>query len=146
MEEGYGEEGSRDLEIEDCSPELSFKLPLVQDTQLEEYENDVEAWLNQRSRVPQLEHVQVCDTFGSQVNTSLHTNPWTSPKEVEALMGQFEDPLRMGFTRASLGYDVVHVLKSLNGDWSKYILGVYVRRSFDGVLLYRRHAKWIPFI
>ncbi|XP_058227166.1 uncharacterized protein LOC131335706 [Rhododendron vialii] len=41
--EGYGEEGSRNLEIEDCSQDLTFKLPLVQDTQLEEHGHDLEA-------------------------------------------------------------------------------------------------------
>lgn len=43
LADGYGEEGSRDLEIKDCSQDLTFKLPLVQDTQLEEHGDDLEA-------------------------------------------------------------------------------------------------------
>lgn len=44
---------------------------------------------------------------------------------------KYEDPFSMIFTRASLGYDVVPVLVSLNDDWPKHIWGVCVQ---DGAL------------
>lgn len=53
------------------------------------------------------------------------------PKVDKYTLGKTEDPFSMIFTRASIGYDVVPVLVSLNDDWPKHIWGVCVQ---DGAL------------